>query len=367
MANFDVMSFLAMVIVQVGFTGMSFISKLAMDDGINPFVLIAYRQIIATVAITPFALFLERKTRPKITVPILFYIFLSSITGASVNQVFFFMGLNNSSPMIAGAMTNTLPVLTFVFALIFKQESFGIKTKTGQAKVIGTVLCVGGAMLLSFYHGHTIADSSSGIRWNYAEKMTDKRSTYKSHSILGPFLLFCSACSCALWFIIQAKLSPKFPAPYTATMLMCLMASVECSIIGAATKCNVADWSLRSKIRLIAVFYVGIVCSALAFCIMSWCVHRKGPLYTSIFSPLLLVMSTILSWALLHEKLYIGTLVGTVLIIVGLYSVLWGKGKEAEQARIADEMEAAGKYREKEDSELQLRPHVNDESQRDTN
>jgi len=39
---------------------------------------------------------------------------------ASVNQVFFFMGLNNSSPMIAGAMTNTLPVLTFVFALIFK-------------------------------------------------------------------------------------------------------------------------------------------------------------------------------------------------------------------------------------------------------
>jgi len=104
-----------------------------------------------------------------------------------------------------------------------RQESFGIKTKTGQAKVIGTVLCVGGAMLLSFYHGHTIADSTSGIRWNYAEKMTDKRSTYKSHSILGPFLLFCSACSCALWFIIQVSETVPFFFPFTIIFYISLM------------------------------------------------------------------------------------------------------------------------------------------------
>ncbi|KAI6695427.1 hypothetical protein NL676_023137 [Syzygium grande] len=361
------MPFLAMVIVQVGYAGMSFISKLAMDDGMNPFVLITYRQIIATVATAPFAFFLERKTRPKITVPILFHIFLSSLTGAFMSQVFFFLGLNDSSPIITGAMTNTLPAMTFVFALIFKQESFSIKTKAGRAKVVGTLLCVGGAMLLSFYHGHTIAGSNSGINWNYAEKMTDKRSTHKSHSILGPCLLFCSASSWALWFIIQAKLSPTFPAPYTTTTLMCLMASIECSIVGAATECNAVAWSLRSMIRLITVFYAGIVSSALVFCIMSWCVHRKGPLYTSVFSPLLLVMSTLLSWALLGEKLYVGTLVGAVFVIFGLYLVLWGKAKEAERARITNEVEAAAEYRKKEDSELQHQPHANGESRQDPN
>lgn len=51
----------------------------------------------------------------------------------------------------------------------------------------------------------------------------------------------------------------------------------------------------------------GIVCSALAFCLMSWCIETKGPLYVSVFSPLLLVIVAILSWALLEEKLYIGT------------------------------------------------------------
>ena len=40
---------------------------------------------------------------------------------------------------------------------------------------------------------------------------------------------------------------------------------------------------------------------------MSWCIQRKGPLYVSVFSPLLLVIVAILSWALLQEKLYEGT------------------------------------------------------------
>lgn len=79
------------------------------------------------------------------------------------------MDLNVSSTVILNAMTNILPALTFVFALIFSEiildgaESLDIKTKMGQTKVIGTLLCVGGAMLLSFFHGHTIAGSSTHI------------------------------------------------------------------------------------------------------------------------------------------------------------------------------------------------------------
>jgi len=60
-------------------------------------------------------------------------------------------------------------------------------------------------------------------------------------------------------------------------------------------------------------------------------------------------------------------LAGVVFIIFGLYSVLWGKGKEVEQARIADEVEAATKYCEKEDSESWLHLHVNGKSRQDPN
>ncbi|KAI6695426.1 hypothetical protein NL676_023136 [Syzygium grande] len=338
MASVDFMPFLAMVIVQVGYVGMNITSKLAMDSGMNPFVLVTYRQIFATLATFPFAHLMER---------------------AFMNQVFYFIGLNNSTPTIACALGNILPAVTFVFALIFRQESLGIKSKAGQVKVIGTLVCVGGAMLLSFYHGPYIGIGHSSIHWTYAERMTDKHPTNKSNFLLGPVLLFASSAVWALWFIIQAKLSTKFKAPYTTTTLMSLMASIECAVVGVAVEHRVAAWSLGSGIRLISAIYAGCICSALAICVMSWCIERKGPLYTAVFSPLSLVITVILSWALLQEKLSVGTLVGSTLIVAGLYSVLWGKDKEAKQAKVAEEMEAIVKCGEKEDLEMQLQEHRN--------
>lgn len=55
----DLLPFLAMVIVQFGFAGMNITSKLAMDSGMKPLVLVSYRQIFATIAMVPFAYFFE--------------------------------------------------------------------------------------------------------------------------------------------------------------------------------------------------------------------------------------------------------------------------------------------------------------------
>jgi hypothetical protein len=64
---------------------------------------------------------------------------------------------------------------------------------------------------------------------------------------------------------------------------------------------------------------------------MSWAMQRKGPLYVSVFSPLLLVVVAIFSWALLEEKLYTGTFMGSALVVIGLYGVLWGKDREVSE------------------------------------
>ena len=86
----------------------------------------------------------------------------------------------------------------------------GIKTKPGQAKVIGTIICVGGALLLSFYHGHTIGISVPSMHWTYAENMEKNSSTSSSHgnAIIGPLLLIASSLSWSVWFIIQVSLAP---------------------------------------------------------------------------------------------------------------------------------------------------------------
>lgn len=52
--------YLAMIFVQLAYAGMALFSKAAIAKGINPYVFVAYRQAFATIALAPFAFFLER-------------------------------------------------------------------------------------------------------------------------------------------------------------------------------------------------------------------------------------------------------------------------------------------------------------------
>ncbi|KAL6180290.1 hypothetical protein ACLB2K_046954 [Fragaria x ananassa] len=320
---------LAMVSVQACYTGMNIICKLALESKMSPLVLVAYRQTFATLALGPFAYWMEWDTRPQITMPILFQIFLCSLSGATANHIFYFVGLNETSPIIVSAVGNTLPALTFILAVLFRQESATMKNKAGLAKVMGTVVCISGAMILAFYHGTIIEIGESKIHWSYAQKLRESSAAgNNANSFVGPILIVISALGWAIWFNIQAKVSVMFPAPYTSTALMCFMASLECGLIAVCVEHNRHAWALTNPMRLTASLYTGIMGSAVAFFLTSWCIQRKGPLYVSVFNPLLLIFVAVSSWALLHEKLYLGTAIGSILIVVGLYTVLWGKRKE---------------------------------------
>ncbi|XP_054797717.1 WAT1-related protein At1g09380-like [Prosopis cineraria] len=348
--------FLAMAFVQLGYSGMNISSKLAMQSGMNPIVLAAYRQIFATLAIAPFAYCFERKKVPKLTRPIMFQILLSSLTGVTGNQVFFFLGLKYSTTTIACAMTNMLPAFTFILALVFRQEYLRIRAWSGQAKIAGTVLCVGGALVLSFYHGNAIDIGESNIHWEYAERMGATNSFVSDNTFLGPFFLIASALVWAVWFIVQADLGKIFAAPYTSTTYMCFLASFQCVVIALCFDHSTSAWSLANPIRVISALYSGVICTGVAYGLMSWTIERKGPLYVSVFTPLQLVITAFISWALLREEIYVGTVIGSLLIVLGLYSVLWGKNTEIAKKEENEDIEAAvekkGKEAKNNDSEL---------------
>lgn len=88
-----------------------------------------------------------------------------------------------------------------------RQENLGIKQRSGLAKVFGTVLCVSGALLLSFYHGKTIGLGQSSIHWRYAEKMEGTTTSGSGNMFVGPLLLIASTLVWALWFVIQVSIS----------------------------------------------------------------------------------------------------------------------------------------------------------------
>ncbi|GJN01245.1 hypothetical protein PR202_ga18496 [Eleusine coracana subsp. coracana] len=132
----------------------------------------------------------------------------------------------------------------------------------------------------------------------------------------------------ALWLILQARLSREYPFHYSSTALMCLMSTMQSVAFALCYDRDVAQWRLGFDVRLLSVVYSGVLASGVMLVVLSWCVKRRGPLFASVFNPLMLLVVAVLSSLLLAERLHLGSALGAVLIVMGLYAVLWGKGRE---------------------------------------
>ncbi|OVA01189.1 Drug/metabolite transporter [Macleaya cordata] len=203
-----------------------------------------------------------------------------------------------------------------------------IWTRSGQAKVVGTVICLCGTMVMSFYHGPLLLFESD-LYWN---ELAEGVKGGQKATILGPVLVFLSCASCAGWFVIQDRLNRTFFAPYTTTFLMTVMSIPQFGVIGVVeslvTHKSVGHWALGFNVRLLAVLYSGILVSGFGFPVTTWCIQRRGSPYVAMFSPLVLIIVAIIGWFLLHESIHVGPLLGATLIIVGLYMFVWGKNQE---------------------------------------
>ncbi|KAL6651660.1 hypothetical protein ACP70R_010585 [Stipagrostis hirtigluma subsp. patula] len=334
----------AMVVVQVVFAGVNIFYKLAVCDGMDMRVLVAYRYLFASAVLAPMAYFIERKKRTRLTWRVVVMSFICGLTGGSLAQNLYISGMKLTSATFASAMTNLIPAITFVLAVLFRYERLAPRTFSGQAKVAGTFLGVGGAMLLTFYKGADITpwashvDLVATLAARHAAAHPAAVEAAASNRLMGALLVVGSCFFYALWLILQAKLSREYPFHYSSTALMCLMSTAQSVAFALCFDRDAAQWRLGLDIRLLSVVYSGVLASGVMLVVLSWCVKRRGPLFASVFNPLMLVVVAVLSSLLLGEKLHLGSALGAVLIVMGLYAVLWGKGREtaAEAAKVGE-------------------------------
>ncbi|KAK3009491.1 hypothetical protein RJ639_013856, partial [Escallonia herrerae] len=349
-----------MVIVQIALAGVSVFYKLVSNDGMSMRVMVAYRFLFAAAFVVPLALYVERKSRPKLTRIVLCQAFVCALFGGSMAQNLYAESLVLTSATFASATTNLVPAITFIMAVFFRLEKVGLGTKTGKAKVVGTLMGIGGAMLLTFYKGVEIniwptkfnllhhGQHGGGHAASSHREPTDH--------IVGPLLAIASCFSIALGLMFQAKLSKRYPCHYSSTALIAVMGSLQGVIFALCMERDWSQWRLGWDIRLFTVAYTGTVASGLTVIVIMWCVRMRGPLFVSVFNPLILILVAIAGSLLLNEKLHLGSVLGAVIIICGLYMVLWGKGKEIR--RIAQLMPSRSSKEEPEQIQISARSSV---------
>ncbi|KAL4363848.1 hypothetical protein GQ457_04G034460 [Hibiscus cannabinus] len=315
-----------LLVVQAALAGVIVFYKLAVVEGMSMRVLIAYRFIFATACVTPLAFVFEREGKAKLTRKVVFLGFLSGLFGGALGPNLFIASLSLTSSTYATAMSNLVPIATFIFAVILRMERLGMKTLGGQGKLVGTFLSIGGAMILTFYKGKEIVVWSTNIDV-IKHHSTTKHAAAGDH-VLGSLLALLSCLAFAIWYIIQAKMSEIYPFTYSASALFCITASFQATVYTIITERNWSAWKLGWNLRLLSVVYTGGIGTGLTVVLMSWCLRLKGPLFVSIFNPLTLVYVAIVGSLIFNEKLSIGSILGSVIMVIGVYIVLWGKAKE---------------------------------------
>ncbi|KAI9119524.1 hypothetical protein K1719_009400 [Acacia pycnantha] len=311
-----------MVSTQIGYTLLYFITEASFNHGMNPHVYVTYRHIVAAIAMFPFAYFLERKMRPKMTMTLFLEIFVLSLLGVSLTLNMYFASLRYTSPTFVASMVNTIASLTFIIAVILRLEVVDFLHPRGIAKVLGTLLSLGGVMTMTLFKGPVIRNL-----WDHPLIQIHAKSAnpIREDWIKGSILTVSSCLTWSIWYIMQAMTLKRYPAQLSLTAWMCFVGAAQSAVFTVIIQQKASAWAIGFNIDLWSTIYGGIVISGMIIFIQLWCNEQKGPVFVTMFNPISTILVALLAYFVFGEKLYLGSIIGTVTVIIGLYLLLWGK------------------------------------------
>ncbi|CAL9170419.1 unnamed protein product [Musa hybrid cultivar] len=316
--------YLAMVFLQFGYAGMYVVSVVSLKQGMSHYVLVVYRNAIAAAVIGPFALWFERKGRPKMTLPIFLKIMALALLEPVLDQNFYYMGTKNTSASFSSALYNILPAVTFVNAIILRMEIIDIKKRRSQAKIFGTAVTVMGALIMILYKGPIMEFVWNRGRHHRAEAAAQS----DAHWLAGTFMLLFSCFCWSAFFILQSHTLKAYPAELSLSTLICVLGAGQGGAVALFMERGVKPWSIGFDMRLFTAIYSGIMCTGMAYYLQAVVMKERGPVFVTAFSPLCMIIVAFMGSTILAEEIALGRVIGAVVIVIGLYSLIWGKSAD---------------------------------------
>ncbi len=161
------------------------IAKTVMNENfIKPFGFVLLRVIGATALFWIISVFLPKE---KIDKKDYFKFFIAALFGVVINMLFFFKGLEYTSPIHAASIMVTVPIIILILSAIILKEN------VTKLKIVGVAFALAGALVLTIYGKSTRAGDNVP---------------------LGNLFIFINAISYSIYVILIKKLTSKYH-PFT--------------------------------------------------------------------------------------------------------------------------------------------------------
>ncbi len=291
--------------------GFSFLFSKTALQSLTPFQLLASRFTIAALCITLLVRLkvvrIQLKGKPIASLLIL------SIVQPILYFLFEAWGLQNAGASEAGIMLSLIPIIVTVLAAVF------LKERPSKLQFFFIILSTGGVCYIVIMGGLLNQSPDQPLF---------------SGTLLGYLFLLGAVTSAGFYNILSRKNSIRF-RPMEITFVMMWVGMV--AFIGMAgielIVTNGLDQlvaGLSNPITLISILYLGSLSSVMAFFLLNYMLSRLEASRSAIFGNITTIISILAGVLFLGEQLYSFHLIGSILILMGVWGTQVFRKKRAD-------------------------------------
>ncbi|XLR10697.1 hypothetical protein S83_038635, partial [Arachis hypogaea] len=110
---------------------------------------------------------------------------------------------NSFAILVAVIKYSFIAAFTFILSIICRMEKIDVKTRTTQAKIVGSIISIGGAFIVTFYKGPSIIIADDSPSLHLVQRLNGNFELVDTNWVIGGFLLTAGNILLTLWFILQ--------------------------------------------------------------------------------------------------------------------------------------------------------------------
>lgn len=136
----------------------------------------------------------------------------------------------------------------------YRMETVDTTCSGGRAKILGSVVCIGGVMTMILYRGRTL------FNLHEQPSLASETNTRKGIEswVISSMSLLLGTVAWSSWFLIQNNIGKTYPRKYSSTAIISSFAAVQSAAVafllsGSETKLSV--WILKGKIEIFTVLF----------------------------------------------------------------------------------------------------------------